>query len=123
MKRTPVLMILGIFITLLFLQFSCGTTKEYRAEGISPEVEETPEKALLLADKHEVAGIECNDCHEATPPDSEVPEVVCLTCHANYKELTVSYFDPHNGHMTYSGCGDCHHAHRPSENQCQACHY
>jgi hypothetical protein len=123
MKKTPVAMkVLGIFISLLFLQFSCGPIKKYRAEEIPAETEETPEEALLLAYKHEAAGIECNDCHQEIPPAEAVPKEVCLTCHEDYRELATSYPDPHNAHITYSGCGDCHHVHRQSEKVCLGCH-
>jgi len=122
MKRTYFMIILIIFITFIFLQFSCGTVREYSADEISAEVEETVEEAMLLVDKHEAVGIGCNDCHEETPPDSLVPKVVCLTCHEDYKELATSYLDPHNAHITYPDCGDCHHAHRASEIACQQCH-
>jgi hypothetical protein len=123
MKNTPVVMIvLGIFISLLFLQFSCGTMKEHRSEEIPAEAEEMPEEALLLENKHEAAGIGCNDCHQETPPAEVVPKEVCLACHEDYKELVASYPDPHNAHITYAGCGDCHHVHRQSENACLGCH-
>ena len=124
MNRTVVMMVFVIFITLIFLQFSCGTTKEYRTDNIPAEVEaeDTVEEALLLADKHEAAGVECNDCHEETPPSGLVSKSACLTCHEDYKEVAASYLDPHNAHMTYSDCGDCHHAHRPGEKICQGCH-
>jgi len=116
MKKAPVVIIvLGIFLGLLFLQFSCGTTKEHKAEEISKE-------PLLLENKHETAGIKCDDCHKETPPAEAVPKEVCLTCHEDYKELVASYPNPHNAHITYSSCGDCHHVHRQSKNACLQCH-
>jgi fumarate reductase flavoprotein subunit len=121
MELKTVLMVSGIFVTLLFLQLSCGTMREYSTDLISADVVKAGE-GMLLVDKHELSGIECNDCHEEMPPDSFVPKVVCLTCHEDYKEVAASYLDPHNAHIEYSGCGDCHHAHRPSEKICQGCH-
>ena len=122
MNRPIVLMLFVVFITLIFLQFSCGTIQEYRTEEIATEVEETVEEASLLAGKHQTAGIECNDCHGKTPPDSDLPEGVCLSCHEDYRDVATSYYDPHNAHYVYSSCGDCHHAHWPSQNQCMGCH-
>lgn len=123
MKRTLVLTTaLLICIALLFLQLSCGTTEEYREAEIHTGAAEKVPEPLLLADKHEAAGIECNYCHEETEPASEVTKVVCLKCHEDYKEVAASYLDPHNAHHTSTDCEDCHHAHRPSEEVCQGCH-
>ena len=58
MKKTPLMLVFGIHITLLFLQLSCGTVEKYRAYETPAEIEETPEEALLLAYKHKSAGIE-----------------------------------------------------------------
>jgi hypothetical protein len=88
----------------------------------TPAVETTPAVALLLADKHKAAGVECADCHKETPPATEAPTAVCMTCHADYKDKASSSIDPHNAHMTYERCGDCHHGHKESENQCMSCH-
>jgi fumarate reductase flavoprotein subunit len=128
MKRTNLMMLLVILIALLFLQISCGTIQEYRAEEIPAAVEETVEVEeafegpMLLADRHKASGIECSDCHEETPPGSLVPTGVCMTCHEDYREVAASYLDPHNAHISYPDCGDCHHAHRPGEQICQGCH-
>jgi hypothetical protein len=123
MKNTPVVIIvLLIFISLLFLQFSCGTIKEDRSEQIPADAEGMPEEALLLENKHETGGIGCNDCHQETPPAEVVPKEVCLACHEDYRQLIASYPDPHNAHITYEDCGDCHHVHRQSENACLGCH-
>jgi hypothetical protein len=149
MKRTVVSMVLGIFVMLLSLQLSCATAKkdqEYNdssvtsgqaqavnetsmevketqaTEGTSANVEETSTGALLLGDKHKAAGVACNDCHAETLPANEVPKTVCLTCHEDYKKLATSSIDPHNAHKEFSECGDCHHSHKVSENQCLGCH-
>ena len=165
MKRTVVLMFLGIFIMLLSLQLSCATAKKDQgyhdssvlsgqaqaANETSTEVKETqaaketPVKAeetqaatetsanvegtstegLLLGDKHKAAGVACSDCHAETPPATEVQTAVCLSCHEDYKERATSSIDPHNAHIKshmFSECGDCHHSHRASENQCLGCH-
>jgi fumarate reductase flavoprotein subunit len=116
-------MAVGVVISLIFLQLSCAGVKDRPAAEISPEVEETPEAALFLAGTHKSAGISCDDCHKTSPPTSDVSEAVCMTCHEDYKELTAgSYEDPHNAHIEFPSCGDCHHAHQASENQCLACH-
>jgi hypothetical protein len=150
MKRIPVIMILGIFTPLLFVQVYFGTIKESRAEEtsvneevstkaeapvneevstkaetsvkeeVSTKAEETP--AVLLADKHKTAGVECSDCHEETPPAKDVPTEMCMKCHEDYKERAASYISPHDAHHEYTNCGDCHHSHKTSENQCLSCH-
>lgn len=136
MKRKSVMLFFGIFIALLFLQLSNAGGKEDQddqglsnlsdqaqaAQGTSTEVKETSVAEVLLADTHKAAGVECKDCHKETPPASETPTDVCLICHEDYKERAASSVDPHNAHTEFSNCGDCHHSHRTSENQCLACH-
>jgi len=109
-----------------------GTAEE--AEGVAEEAEgaagetsaendETTElKEAFLADKHKTAGFECSSCHKETPPAIETPTAVCLTCHADYRDVAASYIDPHNAHMEFTNCSDCHHAHKKSESQCLQCH-
>lgn len=116
----------GILITILLLQFACATVEKHHDEGQPAVVEEIPGEPLFLADKHKVQGIECNDCHMESPPNREVPTAVCLTCHESFAEPAVYErpynIDPHNAHYALSNCGDCHHAHWQSQNQCLACH-
>jgi DnaJ-class molecular chaperone len=129
MKRTHYLLVLAVAISLLVLQFSCATVEKKRAEEVPPEkavekpagVEKAPEGKQLLLDTHKAAGKTCKDCH-VKPPKEGVSNDVCLTCHADYKIAAASNIDPHNAHMTYDRCGDCHHVHKPSENQCLRCH-
>jgi len=125
MKRAPLIIALGIAI-LMFL-FSCAGMKEQPAGETAPEVSketvtEVPEDALLAV-KHEATGISCSDCHAEDPPAERVPTDACMTCHEDYKDLAASYLDPHNAHVTYSNCSDCHHVHRESELICQGCHH
>ncbi len=122
MERKHVMIFLGFFIVLLFLQYSCSTTKEPRDEGTPAEVMET-DKAQLLADRHKASGLGCKDCHKEAQPGSGVAAEACIDCHENYKELGDSSIDPHNAHVASSGCEDCHHAHKPSEMMCQGCHF
>jgi nitrate/TMAO reductase-like tetraheme cytochrome c subunit len=128
MRRTRVMMILETLIMLLILQLSCATPKseqDYEEPQVSSDQAQTaaiiPEVSLL-ADKHQANGMACSDCHKETPPSINVPTSVCLNCHADYQEVAASYINPHNAHMIYNNCGDCHHAHRISENQCLNCH-
>ena len=119
MKNRHVMMVIGAILSLLFLQLSCAGMKE-------PSVEEAPAAAQWvgeLAGMHESAGLSCSDCHAESPPAAAVAEATCLTCHEDYRELTTGlYEDPHNAHMAFPDCGNCHHVHQPSENQCLACH-
>jgi hypothetical protein len=130
MRRTPVMIMLGVVVPLLFLLFYCGAINVSNAEEVSvkegapaAEAVKAPEAVVkLLADTHKTAGVECADCHKETPPASEVSTEVCLTCHAGYKDVAASSIDPHNAHVSFTRCGDCHHAHKASENQCLSCH-
>ncbi len=118
MKKTHVVMTFAAVVSLLLLQLSCAGTKK------QPVVEEkAPAAGQFLAGTHQSAGVSCNDCHQESPPGNEVPTAVCLTCHGDYKDKTASSAtDPHNAHMEFPDCGNCHHAHRASENQCLSCH-
>lgn len=162
MKRSSLLMLLGLFAALILLQLSCATTKEDKSgagPSVSPEqtqaeivapaetketsksetapatekeatqpetatakAEETSVAAALLADTHKAAGVECSDCHKETPPATETPTEVCMTCHEDYRDVALSAIDPHNAHVEFTRCGDCHHLHKESENQCLSCH-
>ncbi len=147
MKKTKTAMIFVIVITLLIMQLSCATAekdKEYvESQVVSGEVQEakeapaeipaeapaapsalevTPLEDLFLADTHKTSGVECSDCHEETPPAGDVPTAKCMTCHEDYRDVALSSIDPHNAHIEFANCGDCHHAHRESENQCMSCH-
>lgn len=129
MKKVHAMFVLGIVVPLLLLQFSCAAVKEKPAEAMPaeavsemPALAEVPDMEGLLGGTHEAAGISCNDCHAESPPANDVSTDTCLTCHEDYQELAASYIDPHAAHIEFSRCSDCHHAHRPSENQCLSCH-
>jgi fumarate reductase flavoprotein subunit len=121
-------MVFGVVFVLVFFQISCAGVKDAGIEN--PGLGETPAPAAAVAESdgelagiHKTAGISCGDCHAESPPADAVKEATCLTCHEDYRELTAgAYEDPHNAHFTFQDCGDCHHVHRPSENQCLACH-
>ena len=129
MKRTRIMMILEILMMLLILQLSCAAPKSEQgykeppvSSGQAAQTAAIVTEASLLADKHQANGMACSDCHKETLPSIDVPTSVCLSCHADYQEVAASYINPHNAHMKYANCGDCHHSHRPSENQCLNCH-
>ncbi len=80
----------------------------------------------FLADRHQQKGSTCASCHKETPPKALVPMEVCLGCHGSYTKITQKTIktepNPHASHMGELACESCHHAHKPSENQCAACH-
>jgi hypothetical protein len=129
MKKTIMLILVVIFSVLMF-QLSCASMKEDAGEAAEASAEAemsggggSVAGVMLLADTHEAAGSSCSDCHAEDPPSGNVPTDTCLTCHEDYKDLAASYLDPHNAHVTYSNCSDCHHVHRESEKICQGCHH
>ncbi len=83
-----------------------------------------PREAILLDKTHKVAGIECNQCHKQKPPAAP-PAAVCGGCHkdiAKSPKTKDGLANPHDAHMSYPECSDCHHVHKPSQNQCAGCH-
>ncbi|HNY66819.1 MAG TPA: cytochrome c3 family protein [Deltaproteobacteria bacterium] len=84
----------------------------------------TPDAGALLGDRHKAAGIECARCHK-DKPSAPVPASICTGCHADMaksEKIRDNLPNPHNSHMPYPECSSCHHAHKPSENQCASCH-
>lgn len=134
MKRKHEMMLFGVAVSLIFFLLSCAGVKERPAEEApaasevaveetSAAAEVTAEEADLLIGTHKTAGISCSDCHAESPPAGEVSGASCLNCHEDYQELTAElYFDPHNAHMSFPDCVNCHHVHQAGENQCLACH-
>jgi hypothetical protein len=87
--------------------------------------QETPDAGKFLANRHKAAGVECDGCHKENPPKKEVPTAVCSSCHTDITkaaETKEGQPNPHRAHMSYPDCKSCHHAHKPSENQCGNCH-
>lgn len=108
--------------------------KIVRAAGIlffllaaSPAV--WPQKALagadvFLGERHKAAGIACARCH-GEKPAAPVAAGICAGCHPNVaktEKIRDDLPNPHNAHMDYPNCTDCHHIHKASENQCGQCH-
>jgi hypothetical protein len=80
----------------------------------------------FMADRHVAKGIVCNSCHKEAPPKSLVPTETCFKCHGDYTKLAEQTKkirpNPHEHHDPNVACEYCHHAHKPSENKCNACH-
>lgn len=82
------------------------------------------DKGALLADRHKEMKIECAQCHQGNP-SAPVATPVCAGCHPNVakgEKIRENLANPHNAHMSYPECADCHHVHKASENQCAGCH-
>jgi len=102
---------------------AAAETAETSASAETAETSAAAKPPTLLADIHQADGLACSDCHTESPPAVAVTEATCLTCHGDYRDFTAGmYDDPHNGHIAFQDCGDCHHAHQESVNQCLACH-
>lgn len=83
-----------------------------------------PAKKPLLADTHKAAGIDCLQCHKEKP-GTPVETATCKSCHPDVEkgEKTKGGLpNPHDAHMPFPDCAQCHHIHKASENQCDACH-
>lgn len=88
----------------------------------SQKTPDSPENLLL--ERHKAVGITCAQCHQEKP-EAVVPTGVCSNCHpdvAKTETIRDNLPNPHNAHMTYPDCSDCHHIHKQSKNQCADCH-
>jgi hypothetical protein len=81
-------------------------------------------KKSLLGDKHKAAGVECLQCHQEKP-GTLVATTICKGCHSEVEKAPKAKSglpNPHDAHMPFPDCADCHHMHKASENQCDSCH-
>lgn len=86
--------------------------------------QKAPDAGVLLGKRHEAAGIACAKCHQEKPA-APVSATVCSGCHPNVakgEKIREKLPNPHNAHISYESCADCHHIHKASENQCAGCH-
>jgi Cytochrome c3 len=83
----------------------------------------------LLADKHQKANVNCQGCHEESPPAKLVPTAACMKCHGEMAKLISKtsklapnpHASPHEA-PAETKCETCHHVHKKSENYCVKCH-
>jgi len=74
---------------------------------------------------HLSRGMTCATCHAASTPTALVAMQTCMDCHRtavptpviNRRDST-----PHNAHIGFLNCTQCHHAHNPFELYCNRCH-
>lgn len=103
----------------------------------------------LLAEKHALAGVSCESCHDRSLgeagmevvnyvignyysplPAIEVTMEDCFACHEDYEtvanrtseEYTDMDRNPHAGHWGELECTTCHQMHRESIDYCAQCH-
>ena len=83
-------------------------------------------ESLFLAGKHKDRGTDCSGCHKESSPKQDVPMVLCLGCHGDYRKVAAKTNrldpNPHDSHLGEVDCGKCHHAHKVSVNFCNECH-
>jgi fumarate reductase flavoprotein subunit len=82
--------------------------------------------AEYLADRHAARDIDCEDCHQESPPSKPVKSAQCESCHGNNDAVAkLTKASRHNPHFTHLGdvaCLECHQAHQPSRLVCDDCH-
>jgi hypothetical protein len=86
-----------------------------------------PTGAPLLGDLHQAKGLSCSACHKETPPKSAAADETCIACHGGVAAIVArtSNYEPNphvSPHSAELQCTTCHHAHKPSEIACLACH-
>jgi hypothetical protein len=93
---------------------------------LSPSGPTWAAQGLFLGDKHKNRGTDCSGCHKEIPPKQDVPMVVCLGCHGDYRKVAAKTNrldpNPHDSHLGEFDCGKCHHVHKASVNFCADCH-
>ena len=83
-----------------------------------------PATRPLLADTHKAAGLDCLQCHKEKP-GTPVETATCKSCHTDIEKgekAKSGLPNPHDAHMPFPDCAQCHHIHKTSENQCDNCH-
>jgi fumarate reductase flavoprotein subunit len=80
-----------------------------------------------LADKHKKAGFKCEGCHRENLHKAGDSMTICFPCHRDYSRLAERTKNmipnPHSSHLGEIACGNCHHAHKRSDDYCAQCHY
>ncbi len=103
------------FVAVLFFVFS-----------VTIDLAVAADKASFLGDRHKEKGMNCGSCHKESPPKAAPGTDTCQGCHKDYAKPTAKQqkegHNPHVNHLGITDCGVCHHAHKPSEDQCKACH-
>jgi len=88
-----------------------------------------PAGNVFLADKHQKTGMNCQGCHQESPPAKLVPTATCMTCHGDMAKLISKtsklapnpHASPHEPPAD-TKCESCHHVHKKSGNSCVTCH-
>jgi hypothetical protein len=88
-----------------------------------------PAGDAFLADKHQKANVNCQGCHEESPPAKLAPTAACMKCHGDMAKLISKtskrvpnpHASPHEP-PAETKCESCHHVHKKSENSCVQCH-
>lgn len=79
-----------------------------------------------LDDVHKAKGLACAACHKENPPAKLVGTAQCRSCHGDFKALAKKTEhtepNPHQSHQGEQDCAECHHVHKPSEDNCAKCH-
>jgi Cytochrome c3 len=115
----PVFLLLGVCLFMgLTAMMVAGTARSAGPAGDS-----------LLAEKHKKSNVNCQSCHEESPPAKLVPTAACMKCHGDMEKLIskTSKLAP-NPHVSpheppaETKCENCHRVHKKSENYCIKCH-
>jgi len=85
-----------------------------------------PAQQSLLGDRHKALGVACEGCHAQSAPTGPAPANACVGCHGDIDKVAQQTQalqpNPHESHEGDIPCGECHHAHRASEDYCAKCH-
>lgn len=86
---------------------------------------------LLLEQRHDAKGVQCEDCHLKAAKSEPIPLERCVRCHGDgdpkalaARTAGVKPTNPHeNRHYgVETDCNLCHRIHEPSVNYCADCH-
>ncbi len=115
-------------------------TAELTLPTVAPtEIRTVPAKPTKTADQiaqgwsttryldyaHLSRGMTCETCHQTATPTARPPMQVCIDCHPDTVPAIGAKrrgSTPHNAHLGFLNCFQCHHSHEPFELYCNRCH-
>lgn len=102
----------------LFALIGCAMALAFLFEGSA--------YAQGLADRYVARGLQCQSCHDTTPPKADVKSAKCETGRGSMAKVAEKTADldinPHDSHIEGAQCLECHQRHKKPQLLCDQCH-